>query len=429
MYIRRRKSFFKLFELLRHIELDKNDVAAIEQCNHLILQEVLHAESAILRHRDRHRELIRTLKTGRGDKVTADLTRTRIKRTIGHLRAQEDAIFIWKCFGDALAFLFLDRFSIKHAYFEIDKFGIKRDSGMLTGKKGLAGEIAFLRKVAEHKIPAVLCDITNVLRYGDVCLLGASDPTPIEVKSSERLNQRAKRQIEKLERLYRFLKTDRADPFRGTEGPVARVAMTAAPRDNVEALNACIAAAKATGQSISRPEPGVIYAAIYGRPDYDAIFGNLGSTPGLGFMLNSDKNDHAWAPYMPFLLTIRDRDHLLDFIEGRLFLIVLIQPESLCQAMADDEWMVRFRDHPDYPIQCMHRPTKAYLAISKQFLCRAAYEFASLAWIAEVQRPSIATIESVLDEREGTEDPISHRARLRAFPGEGDPWLEELDFA
>jgi hypothetical protein len=429
MYIRRRKSFFKLVELLRHIEADKSDLAAIVRCNRAILKEILRAEAAILRHRARYRELVRALKGGRGDKAAASLIRTRLKRATGYLRAQEDAIFIWKCFGDALAFVFLDRFSIKHAFFEIDNLEIKRDAGMLTGKKGLGREIAFLLEAAQHGVPAVLCDITNALRYGDVCLLGASDPTLIEVKSSERLNQRAKRQLEKLERLHTFLRTDRAASFRGLEGPVTRVALTAAPRDNVEALNTCIAEAKATGQSISRPGPGVTYAAIYGQLDCDAIFGKLGSRPSIGFMLNDAKNNHTWAPYTPFLLTIRDRNHLLDFIEGRLFLIVLIEPEALCQAMADNEWMVRYRDHPNYPIQCVHRPSRAYLAMSMQFLSRVAYEFTSLAWIAEVRRPSNPAIEAAIGERDGAGDPAAQEAWLRALLGERNPWLEELGLA
>ncbi|GGC94890.1 hypothetical protein [Chelatococcus reniformis] len=67
-------------------------------------------------------------------------------------------------------------------------------------------------------------------------------------------------------------------------------------------------------------------------------------------------NQHSG--YTPFLLTIRDRDQLLGFTEGRLFLMVLIVPESICQAMADDEWMVRFRHHPAYPLQCVRRSTR-----------------------------------------------------------------------
>jgi hypothetical protein len=424
MRIRRRKAFDQLFDLLRRIEQDDEDIPALMQSNGMILAEILRAERAVQRHRDRHRALTRALKTERADKAGARQLRTQIKRTSAAAAAQEDMIYIWKSFGDALAFLYLDRFSIKHAYFEIDKLGVKRDAGMLGGKKGLAAEVNFLAEAAAAKVPAILCDVTNVLRYGDVCLLGASDPVIIEVKSSERLNARAKRQLDKLQRLNEFLETDRAQSLRGFVGPTARVALTRPPRDNVGALNACIGEAKTCGEAVARPEPGITYVASYGRPDVAAIFPAGSNGPRMAFMLNSDKNDRAWAPYTPFLLTIREREHLLDFIEGRLILMVFVDPAPLCEAMANDEWMVRFRNHPDYPIQCVHRPSHAYLAISSQFLFRAAYEFASLSWIAETQRPSLATLEAALGDGRG--DAALHQARLRELLGEGDPWLEEL---
>ncbi|MBX3566323.1 MAG: hypothetical protein KF730_17320 [Sphingomonas sp.] len=429
MYIRRRKSFFGLLALLRHIEADKDDIAAVARCNQLILREILHAEAALLRHRASQRELTRMLKTSRSAKAEAKALRTRLKRAAGHVSAQEDAIFIWKCFGDALAFLYLDKFSIKHAFFEVDKWGIKRGAGMLTGKSGLAGELACLAHLTADGIPAVLCDITNILRYGDICMLGASDPHLIEVKSSNHLNQRAKRQVEKLGRLHDFMADDRAEPFRGAEGLVVRAQLDIPERTNVDALNACIANAKAAGQAIANPEPGVTFVAIYDRANYDAIFSGPAANAKLVFMLNSDKNDHAWAPYTPFLLTIHDPQHVLDFIEGRLYLIALIDTQPLCDAMADDEWAVRFKDDPNYSIQCVHRPSGAYLAVSNQFLSRAAYEFVSLAWIAESQRPSIARMEAAIGDAPIPQQIAGHQARLRAFVGEGDPWLEELGLA
>jgi hypothetical protein len=113
------------------------------------------------------------------------------------------------------------------------------------------------------------------------------------------------------------------------------------------------------------------------------------------------------------------------FYRRPTILIVLIDPQPLCDAMSDDEWAVRFRSHPDYPIQCVHRPTHAYLAVSSQFWGRAAYEFASLAWIGEAQRPSIANMETALGALGSSGDQAAQDARLRAFIGEDDPWLKD----
>ncbi len=418
-----------MLALLRHIEADKDDIAAVSRCNHLILREILHSEAAILRHRERRRELTRALKIDRPSKASATALRTRLKRIRGYIRAQEDAVFIWKCFGDALAFLFLDKFSIKHAFFELDKRGIKRGPGMLTGKSGLNGELAYFAHLIAEGIPAVLCDITNILRYGDVCMLGASDPQLIEVKSSDRLSQRAKRQIKKLKQLHGFLADDYADDFRGSDSSVTRMQLTSAERTNLDQLNVCIRRAKEYGHAVEQPEPGVTYLATYGHSDFDAILGNAVSNAKFVFLLNSYKNDHAWSPYTPFLLTIRDAEHVLDFVEGRLYLIVFIDPQPLCDALADVGWDARFRNRPDYAIQCIHRPSRAFMGISNEFVSRVGYEFVSLAWIAENQRLLIAKLEAEMERNSRPDDRADRDDLLRAFIGEGDPWLEDLGLA
>lgn len=432
VHIRRRKPFLRLVELVRLIEASPDDLEAVRACNRLILAEIVHAERAVRRHRARHRELRRALKTGRNDRSTSTVLRTKIKRAGCCIAAQEDRIFTWKCFGDALAFLYLDKFSIKHAFFEVDRLGIKIGAGLIDGKAGLDAELACLDAAISAGVPAVLCDITNVIRYGDVCLLGASDPMLLEVKSGDRLSQRGRRQMQMLDQLHAFLRTDRAECFRGLDGPVRRVAFKAPERTNIEALNTCIATAEKDGQATARPEPGVTIVAIYGTVDVRAIFDSLTDEPRMVFMLNGDKNDRAWSPYLPFVLSIRAGRHLLDFIEGRLFLIVLIDPRPLCAAMAQDGWCVRFKPEGEHAIQCFHPPTRAYLGLSREFLSRAAYDFVSLAWIAEVHRPSVDMVRQFAsaggDLGARIDDGEAERLqeqRLRSLLGD-DPWF--LDF-
>ena len=427
MHIRRRKSFLRLVELVRLIEASPDDLEAVRAFNGLILAEIVHAERAVRSHRASYRELRRALKTGRSDRSTSTALRTKIKRAGHCIAAQEDLIFIWKCFGDALAFLYLDKFSIKHAFFEVDQRGIKIGAGLIDGKAGLDVELACLDAAISAGVPAVLCDITNVLRYGDVCLLGASDPMLLEVKSGDRLSQRGKRQMQMLDRLHAFLRTDHAECFRGFDGTVRRVAFKAPEQTNIEALNTCINTAERDGQATVRPEPGVTIVAIYGTVDVSAIFDGAIDEPRMVFMLNSDKNDRAWSPYLPFVLSIRAGRHLLDFIEGRLFLIVLIDPRPLCAAMAQDGWRVRFEVESEYAIQCFHPLTRAYVGLSREFLSRAAYDFVSLAWIAEVHRPSVDMVRQFasaggdvgtqIDDREAER---LQEQRLRSFFGD-DP--------
>ncbi|HME20214.1 MAG TPA: hypothetical protein VKI44_02410 [Acetobacteraceae bacterium] len=424
MHIGRKKAFRQLFRLIRAVEADHEDLVSVRELNLLALKEVLRAEQAILRHRETQRALKRQLKTGRGSREASAAIRVRLSRVASYIEAQEDQIFIWKCFGDALAYVYLDKFSIKHAFFETDDRGIKAAVGMLSGKDGLPQEITILFGAIDNGVPAVLCDITNTLRYGDVCLLGGSDPLLFEVKSNPKLNRRGKRQIAKLQKLHDFLETDSASNFRGLTGITKRVDLAVPERNHIDSLNDCIARANRDGQCVVQPEPGVTYVAIYGKPDLDAVLSKgVGDAPTV-FILNSDKNEHAWAPYTPFVLSIRDEVHLLDFIEGRLFLIVLIDAEVLCGAMRSDEWAVRYRPDHEYPIQCLHHPTKAYFGVSGQFFARAAYEFASLAWIAKAHQPSLEHLKDMADNSFAPADPIAQRRALANLFGPDDEWAQ-----
>lgn len=398
---RRKKPFFEMVRLLRAIEADQDDFASIKALNLLVLKEILRAERKQDEHRAAQKELNRQLKTGRGSKEVSNALRTKIKRTAGFIDRYAKQIYIWKCCGDALAFIYLDKFAIKHAYYDTDRFAIKRGAGMIRGKEGLVGELTCLFSALEHRVPAVLSDITNTIRYGDVCLLGASDPAPIEVKSSPKQSSRGRRQAEKMERLRSFLKTDRAVGYRGAPGETVRQAVSLPERTNVEALNECIAEAKSTGFAISRPESGIAYAVIAGgRPDYAAIFEPLATERGVFWTLNGDKNDFAWAPYTPFILTIRDPQHLLDFIEGDIFIIVGASMDELCRQMTAPGWRIEFDPASDYALHCFHE-AGGVVGIAQQLVARVAYEFVSLSWIADSQREGLESSRAMMKDLYG----------------------------
>jgi len=200
MHIRRKKAFRQLFRLIRTVEADPYDLTSVRELNLVVLGEILRDERALLRHRKTQRTLITQLKTGRGTKTASTAIRSRLKRLASYIRARQDNIFIWKCFGDALVCVYVDTFSVKHAFFEIDRLDIKQNAGMISNKEGLQQETALLLEIIDLGVPAVLCDITNVLRHGDLCLClpDRSDPILVEVKSSPRLNQRGKRQLANL---------------------------------------------------------------------------------------------------------------------------------------------------------------------------------------------------------------------------------------
>lgn len=349
--------------------------------------------------------------------------KVKIKRTAGFIDLYTNQIFIWKCCGDALAFIYLDKFAIKHAFYDVDAMAVKRGAGMLRDKEGLLGELEFLSLAIENGVPAVLCDITNTLRYGDVCLLGASDPTPIEVKSSPRQSARGKRQLEKMGKLRDFLEQDGAVGFRGTPGETKRKNLTVPERNNRDALNDCLAEAKRESIAVSRPEPGIYYIVVNGKkPDFPLILGDKVNERHAVYMLNGDKNDFAWAPYTPFILSICDPQLLLDFIEGVLFIIVVVSMDELSRQMAAPGWEVYYSPDSDYALQAVHAESQAVVGIAQQLVARTAYEFSSLGWLAESQKLNIDELREMQSSVYGPYRPVEMEEMQRRMFGKSQ-WL------
>lgn len=392
---RRRKAFFALYDLLRGIEANPDNLALVREMNLLLVKEVLRAEDNILRHKTALKALHAKLKTARGSKDEANAIRRTIRRTENHIHGYYQQRYIWKCFGDGLAYAYLDKHAVKHAFYATDSYDVKASAGMLRGKSGLVNELSCVFSAIEHNVPAVLCDVTNTLRYGDICLLGASDPYLIEVKSSPKLNQRGKRQAATLKKLTDFLETDRAEDFR-MPGVTMRVTMTVTERNHQDAMNECIAVAERDGYCIVHPEPGLTYVATYGYLP-EGVFASLaGGGRQMVFMLNDEKQSGAWTIYEPFTRSIRGRQHLLDFVVGRLVLMVMVDIDALCETMKRPGWDTSLHEDVPATIQFHHLETGAHIGVSRQFISRVGFEFVSPSWIAESQGPNIEELSTYM---------------------------------
>ena len=117
---------------------------------------------------------------------------------------------------------------------------------------------------------------TNTIRHGDVCLLGASDPYVIEVKSSTNINKRIARQTESIKSIHDYLEKDEAENARGV--PIIKRVELSVPEVNyIDLVNEMINEALRTGCSISNPEPGIRYIILGGlrKPNYKSIFSGI----------------------------------------------------------------------------------------------------------------------------------------------------------
>lgn len=392
---KRQKTFSALYALLRGVQTDPENLQQVLNLNMQILSAVIRAENGIRRCRAISRQFRVELKTGRKPKERTLFLREKIRKAEAVIEECYQQIYIWKCFGDGLAFCYLDKFSVKHTFFDTDVYEEKAGAGMLSGKDGLSEEIACLHSAIENDVPAVLSDITNVIRYGDVCLLGASDPYLLEVKSSRRLNKRGKRQAELLKKLTDFLEADAAEDFRGVP-EVRRAAFDNPERTHIEAINACIEVAEKEGSAVMQPESGLTYIAAYKGDSIGTALSDQKMGQQILFLLNSDKSAAAWGVYYPFTLSINDQKHLYDFIVGNLVIAVAVDVDAYCQLISRPGWKVSYNPGESYLIQLYNPVSETQIGLSGQFFARIGYEFVSPAWMADCQSQQVREIEQTL---------------------------------
>jgi hypothetical protein len=300
----RKHSFARAHALLQTLRANLEDLATLRELQKLLLREVIRAEEKI-------RELKTELKTlkGTADSVAAKRSAFLENRIEGLRRCA----YIWRCFGDAIAFLYMDKFALKHCFYSTENTNAKQDAGFILGKEGLANELALLDSALNHNVPALLVDLTNTIRHGDICLMGESDPHLIEVKASKRLNGRGNRQKRSLEKLRTFYETDKCEGLRGFP-ELRRQAYETPERTHVDQINECIAEALSNEYTVRQPVRGLHYVVMTQKgPGPEQAMSSLDLKAPLAFLLNEAKSSRSWAPYTPFTLTIKGEEPSLGF--------------------------------------------------------------------------------------------------------------------
>ena len=297
-------------------------------------------------------------------------------------KAHRHSIYYWKAFGDAIAFLYCDRFALKHVYYNTHNAKVRQDSGFISGSAGFQKELDALRKLVEGGCPCVLCDLTNTIRYGDICIMAQNDPILIEVKSSGTRDRRRTRQLRNMKTLREFYETDVSNGLRGFSS-VNRIATRSVPYSFEKELNECIDEAYERDYALKSPEPGVCYVAISGDIRVEDVFRQVNLTEPLLFSLNEARRKRAWSPYYPFTLLIRSERALYDFMLGRLFVMVLLDVAVMRDLVRTLGWMPEFDLESTYPLWASRDGGEERAGLSGHLLARAAMEALSLKWVVE----------------------------------------------
>ena len=368
MFGYRRHSFNQAFGMLSAIRADPTDLTRLLGLQELLISEITLAETRVRQNKKRARNA-----HGR----TAEHFSRRAK-------SLQDVIYYWKTFGDAIAFIYLDRFALKHVHYNVHNLSPRSNAGFISGSAGFAREVDAMRLILNAGYPCVLTDLTNTIRYGDVCLLHGPDPLLIEVKSSKTKGRRATRQRANLKALTEFYRTDQLDGFRGFPR-VQRLAMRTEYKTFTAEFNQCIQTAYDEGYAIASPEDGLHYVAITKtRIPVSHILQQVKADEPWVFVPNQWKSEQGWAPYYPFTLLIEARRALYEFILGRLFIVVFLDSAVIRRRIAEMGYVPEIVHDSETPLRATETDGDAEARISQHLLLRAALEAMSIDSILQV---------------------------------------------
>jgi hypothetical protein len=358
--------------MLTTLRANADDPGTLRAIQQLLFSEVARAERKI-------RELKANLRSIQESGGHAAAKRSSYLK--GRIERLRQVAYVWRCFGDGIAFLYMDKFALKQCFYHTDHPGPKQSAGFVSDKLGVANEIALVETALQRNIPALLVDLTDTIRHGDVCLMGGADPYLIEVKTSSKLNSRGKRQRRALKQLHEFFDTDKGLGLRGFPD-VRRVAFELPELTYTDELNECITTAIESGYAVRNPEPGLFYVAMATKTaNVERALHSLDLKAPWIFDLNAVKLERAWAPYLPFTLSIQNQENLWRFVRGDVYLLVLLEPTSLKQIAVESGYEAQLDlNDAEYPLQCKLPGVDGVQRVSLQMLARIGMEFVSPKW-------------------------------------------------
>jgi hypothetical protein len=327
----RKRSFFRAHSLLQNLRANLEDLRVLKEFQALLLSEIIHAEESIHGLKTEAKKISRS---GLSSKRTTFLE----SRIAGFRRS----IYIWRCFGDAIAFLYLDKYALKQCFYNVENTNPKQGAGFIVGKEGLLNELAVLDEALQRGIPSLLVDLTTTIRHGDICLMVGSDPYLVEVKTSSKLNNRGKRQRRSIRALHTFFEEDKAENLRGF-ATIHRRSSQIPERTYESEINSCFEEAKRAGYALRQPERGLYYIVLANeKGDLGKILESLALRNPWVFPINEAKLSEAWAPYVPFTLSITNQDHLWGFIQGEFYVLVILEQGVLCEIAQENGYEAKF---------------------------------------------------------------------------------------
>jgi hypothetical protein len=307
--------------LLNKIQNNPHDLSALRGLQSFLLRQVITVEHRIKRLKKAKGRMLSPKRKG-STKAKSTVLKKFVSKVEDRIQDLHQLLFLWKCFGDGIACVYQSSYSLKHLYFD-GEYVVKSEPGFMLGKAGFINEYRLLRKALAMNVPAVLSDLTNVIRHGDICLMGAADPVPVEVKSSANTNARVRKQQEQLRILHEFFRDDGAVIFRGLPN-TKRIEVSAPLVSYEEQINECMSDAQRYGTAVMRPEAGLAYIcgwsdAKWTQSIIDLVMQHQTATT----LVVALTPELTWLPSKSFTVSMSPANTVL-FMQERLSCFVLI---------------------------------------------------------------------------------------------------------
>jgi hypothetical protein len=362
-----------------------SDYAAALELQLAVLRKLKYLERRIHTQKEHRRQLRSQLKgrhTAPLSKEAASRLKARIRQCEHSQREYQFLVDLVKTFGDTVAFTYLDKWDIKPLAF-------RPSSGHLSGKVGLQFELRVLRSLLCKGHAAVLNDLTNCLRYGDITIASPAGPWPIELKSGKGEGSRGKAQAARIQHIRDYFNTDHTNSLYGIEGECVRFDAESREVNYLKEISALLKRALATGDATTTPESGLVYAVHVTDTGQDAQgFMELLSRRTKHFigkplllLLNEDKLGNP--AYLPRPLAIRDETAFWRYLCGEIQICVVMDigyVEALLKRSGLKCRWILSRDHMFEIWPEDAAPERGRLIVSASFFLKVAYEFLSLEW-------------------------------------------------
>jgi hypothetical protein len=295
------------------------------------------------------------------------------------------ALNLFRMIGDCIAFTYINRWDVK-------PFAHGHDSGFISGKRGFGHELKIMRAVASTlKVPCLLSDLTNVLKYGDLYAFRAPRPLAIiEIKSpTGRKDHRLKRQMKRLNNLTEFLATDFSLKHYRHGNPTYRIDWSGTPTYYIREARDVLSNGIQTGFALQKLQPGLYYAALRTDGLTDRLnelhqFTRTMHTPVV-CVLNEGILDVDDYPYYPLLLSIPDSANVFQLFLWKIVFMVILDAQQMRSFYEERNIGFDFSTEDKKYVAALKFPAGTTkfddnepIWLSRQFFGRVGREFLSL---------------------------------------------------